>query len=305
MRDVRQLVSVWIVFVESDILLCTIWNVYAFFCMYPQVTDLRRELQYQNYSPRTVSVYTTCVEVFLKWYRWDPHDLQHNDIVDFILHLQTQGKAAKTINLYKDALKYFVVHILKKTDFPVIKLSKEPTILPAILSIQEIKNILSTVRNPKHQLLLSLSYGAWLRVGEVVQLRIQDVDLEREVIHLHWAKGKKDRITIFPQHLVDLYKTVTLWRNPKDYVITSERWWAITSRTAQAVFHQACIKAWISKKVSFHTLRHSFATHLLEQGVDVRYVQELLGHSNIRTTQIYTHVMQPSLANIRSPLDLF
>lgn len=272
--------------------------------MYPQVTDLRRELQYQNYSPRTVSVYTTCVEFFLKWYRKDLEQIQHSDIVDFILHLQSQGKAAKTINLYKDALKYFIMHILKKADFPPIRLSKEPRTLPIVLSVREIKNILSSIHNPKHQLLLSISYGAWLRVSEVVGLRIGDVDLERRVIHLHSAKGQKDRITIFPQHLENLYKSVILWKDTEAHVITSERWWAITPRTAQAVFHQSCKRVWISKKVSFHTLRHSFATHLLEQGVDVRYVQELLGHNNIRTTQIYTHVMQPSLAKITSPLDL-
>lgn len=109
---------------------------------------------------------------------------------------------------------------------------------------------------------------------------------------------------MFPQHAMTLYQSIVIDKLPQDFVITSERGGSIHPRTAQAVFHQVCKKADIKKDVSFHSLRHSFATHLLEQGVDVRYVQELLGHSNIRTTQIYTHVMQPALRKITSPLDM-
>jgi len=271
--------------------------------MQQYIIDLRRELQYQNYSSRTIDIYWSCVNVFLKRYKKDINYLLHKDIIDFTLYLQSQNKAPKTVNLYKDALKYFVLHILKRPDFPMIKLSKEPKKLPIILSIQEIQCILVVTKNSKHKLLLSLSYGAGLRVSEIVSLKIQDIDLQRWTIHIKWAKWQKDRISMFPQHATTLYQSIVIDKWPQDFVITSERGGSIHPRTAQAVFHQACKKAGITKEVSFHSLRHSFATHLLEQGVDVRYVQELLGHSNIRTTQIYTHVMEPALDKIQSPLD--
>jgi len=128
--------------------------------MHQHLTDLHRELQYQNYSQRTIDAYMTCVGVFLNRYKKDIIQLQHQDIIDFTLYLQSGNKAPKTINLYKDALKYFVIHILGKSDFPTIKLSKEPRKLPVILSIEEIQSIIEVTTNPKHKLLLSLSYGA-------------------------------------------------------------------------------------------------------------------------------------------------
>lgn len=283
-------------------ILCDIFTSIPY--MQPYLNDLRRELQYQNYSHRTIDAYTTCVEKFLYRYSKDIEHLSHQDIIDFTLHLQSQNKAPKTINLYKDALKYFVVHILKRNDFPIIKLSKQPKKLPVILSVQEVQQLIATTINPKHKLLLSLSYGAGLRVSEITSLRIQDIDLQRWTIHLKWAKGQKDRITLFPQNCLDLYNSIVYSKPTTDFVIISERWWKLTTRTAQAVFTQACKRAKITKHVSFHSLRHSFATHLLEQCTDIRYVQALLGHANIRTTQIYTHVMQPALSNIRSPLDM-
>jgi hypothetical protein len=123
--------------------------------------DLLRELQYQNYSSRTVDIYIRCVEIFLKRYNKDPPiSIQDKDVIDFTLYLQSKNKAPKTVNLYKDVIKYFVLHILKKSDFLIIKISKEAKKLLVVLSLYEVKNILEFVSNPKHQLLLSLSYGA-------------------------------------------------------------------------------------------------------------------------------------------------
>lgn len=271
--------------------------------MQQYLKQLQNSLKYQNYSPRTIEIYHTCVEVFLKRHGKDPQAIVHEDIIQFTLHLQSKNKAPKTINLYKDAIKHFVTHILKKYDFPHIRLSKEPRKLPVILSIQEVQQILNLTQNPKHKLLLSLTYGAGLRLSEIISLKVKDVDLDRNIIHLKCAKGQKDRTTIFPQNVKQLFLQVTAGHSADDLVIISERWWAVVGRTAQNVFYQAIKRANIKKDVTFHTLRHSFATHLLEQGTDIRFVQELLWHSNIRTTQIYTHVMQPALDKIKSPLD--
>ena len=147
-----------------------------------------------------------------------------------------------------------------------------------------------------------MAYGAGLRISEVVNLKVKDVNLEELTIYLKNAKGKKDRITIFPEKIKTYLQNLIAGKNPNDYLFESERGGKLTERTAPKVFENAQRQSGIKKEATFHSLRHSFATHLLENGVDVRYVQELLGHQNIRTTQIYTQVTNPKLKNIKSPL---
>ena len=161
---------------------------------------------------------------------------------------------------------------------------------------------LESTQNTKHKLLLSLSYGAGLRVSEVIVLKVKDIDFDEMTIHIKNAKGQKDRISVLPEKLIDNLKVLLSEKTSNDFVFASERGGKLTTRTAQKVFERSLKKAEIKKDATFHSLRHSFATHLLENGVDVRYVQELLGHQNIRTTQIYTHVTNPKIKNIRSPL---
>jgi site-specific recombinase XerD len=148
-----------------------------------------------------------------------------------------------------------------------------------------------------------LAYGAGLRVSEIINLKVKDVELEELVIHIKDAKGKKDRITVFPESLKINIEKLIIGKNGNDFIFESERGGKLTERTVQKVFENALKKSRIKKQATFHSLRHSFATHLLENGVDVRYVQELLGHQNIRTTQIYTQVTNPSIKRIKSPLD--
>ena len=183
-----------------------------------------------------------------------------------------------------------------------LKFAKRSKKLPIVLSREEIKNIIEAIKNPKHKLIISLAYGAGLRISEVISLKVKDVNLEELTIHLKNAKGKKDRITIFSEKIKTDLRHLIADKNPNNYLFESERGGKLTERTAQKVFENALRKAGIKKDATFHSLRHSFATHLLENGVDVRYVQELLGHQNIRTTQIYTQVTNPKLKNIRSPL---
>jgi len=141
-----------------------------------------------------------------------------------------------------------------------------------------------------------------LRVSEIINLKVKDLNLDELTIHLKQAKGKKDRLTLIPEKLVNDLRNLIAGKLNNDYVFASERGGKLTERTAQIVFAKALSLAGIKKEATFHSLRHSFATHLLENGVDVRYVQELLGHANIRTTQIYTHVTNPAIKNIKSPL---
>lgn len=270
--------------------------------MQDYVNQLSRELQQRNYSIRTVQIYSNCLKSFLKWLEYDVSKINREKIVDFIIYLQSRDRAPKTINLYKEAIKFFCSQILKLSIPFDIKLSKEPRKLPVILSRHEIQNILEMVNNRKHKTLLSLAYGSWLRVWEVVNLRIGDIDIEKFVIHIKSAKWQKDRITILPNKILNDIKILMKGKSWSEFLFHSEQGGWLVKRTAQNVFHQAVVKSGVKKQVSFHSLRHSFATHLLENGTDIRYIQKLLGHSSIKTTQIYTQVSTHNLQNIQSPL---
>ena len=147
-----------------------------------------------------------------------------------------------------------------------------------------------------------MAYAAGLRVSEVVSLRVKDIDMNELTVTVRQGKGKKDRLTVLSPKLTGDMQSLTAGNGLNEYVFVSERGGKLTVTAAQMIFKKCLRKAGIIKDATFHSLRHSFATHLLENGVDVRYVQELLGHQNIRTTQIYTHVTNPNLKNIRSPL---
>ena len=224
-------------------------------------------------------------------------------IKKYLLEKQAKGWAPQTVNLHLNAIKYFYREVYKSQAPINLKFSKTSKKLPVVLSRLEIEKIIDSIENGKHELLISLSYGAGLRVSEAVNLKVRDVNLDELTIHLKGAKGNKDRLTIFPEKLkADLSELMAL-QHGNEYVFSSERGGKLTERTAQKVFENALKKAHIQKNATFHSLRHSFATHLLENGVDVRYVQELLGHQNIRTTQLYTKVTNPNLRNIKSPLE--
>jgi site-specific recombinase XerD len=161
--------------------------------------------------------------------------------------------------------------------------------------------MIEATSNLKHKLILALAYGAGLRVSEVANLKVKDIDLVNDLVFVSLGKGKKDRYTLFPVKLKDRIKIFVEGRRADEYLFESERGGKLHTRTLQIVFSSALTKAGVTKNATFHSLRHSFATHLLEAGTDLRYIQELLGHSSITTTQVYTKVTKGALGNIRSP----
>lgn len=176
--------------------------------------------------------------------------------------------------------------------------------LPEILSKNEISKLLKAVKNLKHKAILYLVYSAGLRVGEVVKLKPTDIDSDRMLIHIIQGKGKKDRYTILSETALSILRQYVKVYKPEHWLFPGQHPDKhLTERSVQKVFGNARIDAKIRKDVSVHNLRHSFATHLLEGGVNLRYIQELLGHSSSKTTEIYTHVTQKNLSNIISPLD--
>lgn len=261
-----------------------------------------RELKLRNYSPKTIKAYFNCLKEYFDFKKFNLEKIDGENIKQFLLNKRDKNYSSQTINLYLNAIKFFYREVLRTPEKINLKFAKRSKKLPVVLSREEIKNIINVIRNPKHKLIISLAYAAGLRIGEVVSLKVKDVDLEELVIHLKNAKGKKDRITIFPEKIKAELQNLIAGKNPDNYFFESERGGKLTERTAQKIFENALREINIKKDATFHSLRHSFATHLLENGVDVRYVQELLGHQNIRTTQLYTQVTNPRLKNIRSPL---
>lgn len=258
-------------------------------------------IRLKNFSSSTRKSYLSCLEKYFNQCS-DIRYPNQEHIKNYILNLQNNGATASTTNIYLQAIKFYFSNVLRISIKLQIPLAKRPRKLPVVLNRIEIKKLLENIPNIKHRLLVSLSYGAGLRVSEAVSLRVRDIDFQEKVISIRGAKGQKDRISLLSDQISDDLAIHLSGKSGLDYVFASERGGKLTKRTAQKIFENALKNAEIIKPASFHSLRHSFATHLLENGVDVRYVQALLGHSNIRTTQIYTQVTNPVLKCILSPL---
>ncbi len=260
-------------------------------------------LKLRGYSPKTRKTYLLYIEQYLVFSR--KHNLKEKQeaVEKFLLEKVEKGKSSQTVNLALNSVKFFYKEVLKSDEKIDLKFSKKTKKLPVVLSREEIKKILESIPNQKYRLAIALAYAGGLRISEIQNLKIQDINLDELTIHLKSAKGKKDRITVFPEKIKTDFQNLIAGKHNDDFVFNSNRGGKLTTRSFQAVFKKALQKAKINKEATFHSLRHSFATHLLENGTDVRYVQELLGHSNIRTTQVYTQVTNPKLKKIKSPFD--
>lgn len=263
-----------------------------------------RELKIHDYSPKTIKSYVNALKKYFTHKRENLEQLNVDNIKDFLLNCKDNGVKAKTRNQYLSAIKFYYYRVNGVKDKIEIRFAKRAKNLPVVLNRSEIDEVINAADNQKHKLLLTVAYGAGLRVSEVVNLKVKDINVENLTIHIKSSKGKKDRITVFPICIKESLNRIICAKNSNEYVFSSERGSKLTTRTAQKIFSKAMKRTSIKKDATFHSLRHSFATHLLENGTDIRYVQELLGHSNIRTTQRYTQVTNPQLQNIKSPLSI-
>lgn len=262
----------------------------------------KNELTYRNYSQRTVESYLFCVERYFKFKKTDLGRVNVANIKYFLFRLQRKGLAPETINLHLNAIKFFYREVLEAKTTIGIKFARKNKRLPVVLSKDEVSRLLASATNSKHKLLLSLAYGAGLRLSEVISLKVKDISIEELVCTIRNTKSRHDRTTVFPEKIKHSIQNLIAGKERDDYVFESERGGKLSARSAQKAFEKALKQSGIKKAASFHSLRHSFATHLLESGVNIRYIQELLGHKNIRTTQIYTKVTSPAIRNIKSPL---
>ncbi len=263
---------------------------------------LHQEMQLRNYSPKTVKAYARVIGDLYKKVKKPLRELSIDDIKLFLLGLLDRGLSSQSVALATNAINFLYRYIYNRKDYTPLRHPKRSQKLPIVLTRKEIELLIVQPSNTKHKLLLSVGYAAGLRVSEALSLRVRDIDFDELIITVRQGKGRKDRRTVLSMRLVDGLRSLIAGRSQTSYLFESERGGKLTTETASAIFRNALQKANIKKSASFHSLRHSFATHLLENGVDVRYVQELLGHTNIRTTQIYTHLTNPALKNIKSPL---
>lgn len=268
---------------------------------------LRRELKIRNYSPKTITTYTSCIRSFADYFAPRKlEELSDEDIRRYMLHqIEVKKLSAGSVSQTLNALRFLYKEIYDRP-FVVkgIEHPKRGRPLPVVLSVEEVKAILGSLGNLKHRVMLMLAYSAGLRVSEIVHLKSADIDGERKLIHVQSGKGKKDRYTILSDVVLEALRDYWKAYRPKTWLFEGRKAGSPYSiRSAEMVFESAAEKAGIRKHVSIHTLRHSFATHLLEQGTDIRFIQELLGHSSVRTTEIYTHVSKRQIATLRSPIE--
>lgn len=266
-----------------------------------RLEKMLRELKILNYSIKTQNAYLRCVRDYVV-FCGGKFSVDIEDIKNFLLLKEGEGSAPETRNVYLNAIRFFIKRIL---NIPVrldIRFARRNLRLPVVLSHSEVLKIIGVIKNFKHRVLISLAYAAGLRVSEVVKLKIRDLDFDEKLVYVRNAKGGKDRISVLSENLISDLQALILDRSGDKHVFLSNRGGKLTTRTAQKIFANALNLTGMHKNATFHSLRHSFATHLLEGGTDIRYIQVLLGHKDIKTTQRYTKVSNNALRIIKSPL---
>ena len=258
---------------------------------------LNEHIKLKNYSKETLKAYTSHTRKYLEFLKTEAPNFQNAK--DYILKkLEKNDPSSVHHSIF--AIEYFFKNVLNQKIY--IPKPKRNKTIPVILTKEEIKSMIDCTSNVKHKLILKVLYGCGLRVGEIVNLKKEDLNFEERLIHIKLAKGKKDRFVRFPESILENLKSYCSL-NPEKELFQSNRSGKLTKKTIGKIVETAAKKAEISKEVYPHLLRHSFATHLLENGTDLRIIQKLLGHSDIKTTQIYTQISQASIKNIKSPLD--
>ncbi len=273
-------------------------------CLPPGIARAMSDsLRALKYSPKTSIRYMAIVDRYARFLEIPLIESGTQDATRFLACLERDFNAsASTINQAISALRFLYTKVLGR-EAPLRRRPKSDRRLPGVLSREEAVRIVSAPRNLKHRLLLILAYSAGLRVSEIAALRVGDLDPARGVILVRSGKGRKDRYTILATRTKGLLETYIDLYKPQTWLFEGQKGGHLSTRSIQEVFTRAKNRVGILKDVSIHSLRHSFATHLLEDGTDIRYIQELLGHANPKTTQIYTHIARKDFLRIRSPFD--
>ena len=271
--------------------------------MSQQYLDLaEKALKLGDYSEETIKAYLFQLRDYFNTKKTAPEILDQRFLEQYLLNKKIAGWSAQTMNLSLNAIKFFYKRVIGNLEKITIKLANVSHKLPVILTRSEIAQVLSGITNFKHYLITALAYGSGLHLSEIVNLRVADLDFINCTIRFSQGKDKEDRLTIFPRKISADLQSLIAGKSFNDFVFTNEQGSKLTPRTIQKFFASVLKKAGIDKGATFNSLRHTFATHLLENGTDLHCVKRLLGHVNVRTTQIYLNVAKSGLKNISSPL---
>ena len=266
-------------------------------------TEKLKELRY---SINTQNVYTDLFEEFINYYpEKQAEEITEEEIISFLRYLVNERKISTSYqNQSINAIKFYYERVLGgKRKIYLIERPRKEKYLPEVLSEEEVAAILKSITNIKHKALIMTIYSGGLRISELINLKVKDIDSDRMQIRISQSKGKKDRYTLLSKKTLLILRQYFKEYKPKEWLFEGEGGGQYTDSSIYQIFKKALAAAGIKKKVSIHSLRHSFATHLLENGTDLRYIQSLLGHSSSKTTEIYTHITTKGFDQIKNPLD--
>lgn len=268
--------------------------------------QMEMDMKLRRFSPKTITCYLACMKGVAKHFRKSPAELGDEEIRAYLHYLMEERKASQSVLVQTySALKFFFENTLQKQWNAIrIPRCKQRRKLPGVLTREEVESILSATKNLKHRAILMTLYSAGLRIGEVTRLKVSDIESGRMMIRVNEGKGLKDRYTLLGERNLEILRRYWKAYRPLEWLFPGRNASDPVSISAiQRVFKTSLAKAGIKKKASVHTLRHCFATHLLDSGTDLYYIQRLLGHKSAGTTSVYLHITGKDIGKIKSPID--
>jgi len=265
--------------------------------------QMTQDLQLKGATAKTQHIYLREVTKLAKHYSKSPDELGENEIKEYLLHLKESGLADGTFRFYAAGIKFLYSATLQQRWVDDIKFGRRPLKLPVVLDLSEVEALFSVTDNIKHKAVLMIMYSSGLRISELMNLKITDIDSKRMMVYIRQGKGGKDRYSILSQRALQCLRQYWREYHPKEWLFEGNKGSHLCMTSIRNIFVDAKKRAGIKKPASPHTLRHSFATHLIESGVSLHHVQLLLGHRSPNTTTVYLHVSKINLAQVVSPLD--
>jgi site-specific recombinase XerD len=270
------------------------------------ISKYEHQLTLKNYSENTLKAYLNGLNIFLQYLSLNQiPEVSSKELDLFFHHCKKElGYSYSMMKQLLASVKFLYEEILNESiDFDFNIKMKKPSRIPVVLSVQEVERFLNSFTNLKHKAIFTMIYSAGLRIGELLNLKIRDIDSDRLQIRIHQGKGQKDRYSLLSPKVLLLLREYVSEYKPKEYLFEGQYGGKYSASSIQTLMRKHKKICGIKKKATPHTLRHSFATHLLDNGTDTRFIQELLGHKHISTTQIYTHVSSRTLKDVQSPIE--
>jgi integrase/recombinase XerD len=268
------------------------------------LTTFRQELLVTGYSPKTIKMYLIYAQKFLEHTRKTPETMTKQDVISFLAQAREQNVSNATLSLMHSALRFFLEQHLKLGVVEDVKIPKKAKKLPSVLTMNELKTIFTNTKHGRNRLLLQFIYSTGVRVSEAVKMKLIDIDWENGTAQVKGGKGNKDRVVVLSQKWSgEIKKYLNRKKIKSEFLFSKKNGKSISTDTVERIIRHAAKEGQIMKRVTPHVLRHSFATHLLDSGENIRKIQLLLGHANLSTTSIYTHVSKEEIKKVQSPLD--